>query len=494
MRTRMSGSTMRIVIGVISTGLWSSEGILHQQGRVEKSSGRAEALISGSPRLEMAPATCSTGAMSRGKMAAALKAREPCARRVKDGDQPQSQRFAAIGAGGGRYAAALCAAQRSGVERGQIRLRTRSMRSLHSIARRPGGALVRHRDRLDRRRRDHHDRGPRHRRQAAPAVAGLHRRAGRPVRLLHQRHDHDGEGSARSEPASDGSRGARGAGAESVPVRHARPHHPRGAARGAKYRKDMIGVAVNLTRRHFGKAAGVLVLTFALAARLAGAQAPKLPGSLANNRMLDAWLRINADGSAMIFTGKVELGQGISTALMQIAAEELDLPLARVRMISGDTAQTPDEGYTSGSQSIEYGGTAIRLACAEARALLIDQAAKRFGLPAEGLKVSEGVVAAPDGRKLGYGELAAELDLDREVTATVAPKPPALHTIVGRSVLRRDIPPKVTGGAAYVQDIRLPGMAHGRVVRPPRYDARLDNLDEAPIRAMPGVVTVVRDG
>ena len=215
----------------------------------------------------------------------------------------------------------------------------------------------------------------------------------------------------------------------------------------------MIGVAVNLTRRHFGKAAGVLVLTFALAARLAGAQAPKLPGSLANNRMLDAWLRINADGSAMIFTGKVELGQGISTALMQIAAEELDLPLARVRMISGDTAQTPDEGYTSGSQSIEYGGTAIRLACAEARALLIDQAAKRFGLPAEGLKVSEGVVAAPDGRKLGYGELAAELDLDREVTATVAPKPPALHTIVGRSVLRRDIPPKVTGGAAYVQDI-----------------------------------------
>ena len=195
--------------------------------------------------------------------------------------------------------------------------------------------------------------------------------------------------------------------------------------------------------------------------------------------MLDAWLRINADGSATIFTGKVELGQGILTALAQIAAEELDLPLARITMISGDTAQTPDEGQTAGSQSIEYGGTAIRLACAEARALLVGQAAKRLGQPAESLTVSEGVITAPDGRKLGYGELAAELDLDREATATVPPKPPAQHTIVGRPVPRRDIPAKVTGGAAYVQDLRLPGMVHGRVVRPPRYGARLDGSRRA---------------
>jgi len=140
----------------------------------------------------------------------------------------------------------------------------------------------------------------------------------------------------------------------------------------------MTGAAVNLTRRQLGKAAGALVLSFTLVPRLAIGQAPKLPGSLANNRMLDAWLRINADGSATIFTGKVELGQGILTALAQIAAEELDLPLARIEMISGDTAQTPDEGYTSGSQSIENSGTAIRLACAEARALLVSEAAKRL--------------------------------------------------------------------------------------------------------------------
>jgi nicotinate dehydrogenase subunit B len=256
----------------------------------------------------------------------------------------------------------------------------------------------------------------------------------------------------------------------------------------------MSGATINLTRRQFGKGAGAIVLAFALAPRLAGAQAPQLPGSLANNRMLDAWLRINADGSATIFTGKVELGQGILTALAQIAAEELDLPLTRIKMISGDSAQTPDEGYTSGSQSIEYGGTAIRLACAEARALLVGEAAKRLGQPAESLEVSEGVIATPDGRKLSYGELAAELELHRDATAPVSPKPPAQHTIVGRSVPRRDIPAKVTGGAAYVQDLRLPGMVHGRIVRPPRYGARLDDLDEATIRAMPGVLAVVRDG
>jgi nicotinate dehydrogenase subunit B len=256
----------------------------------------------------------------------------------------------------------------------------------------------------------------------------------------------------------------------------------------------MTGAAVNLTRRQFGKAAGALVLAFTLAPRLAGGQAPKLPGSLANNPMLDAWLRINADGSATIFSGKVELGQGISTALAQIAADELDLPLARVEMISGDTAQTPDEGYTSGSQSIEYGGTAIRLACAEARALLVDAAAKRLELPADALDVSEGVISAPDGRKLGYGELVAGFDLRHKVTATAAPKPLTEQKIVGRSVPRRDIPAKVTGGAAYVQDIRFPGMVHGRVVRPPRYGARLDNLDEATARAVPGVIAVVRDG
>src|SRR5437867_2819420 len=285
------------------------------------------------------------------------------------------------------------------------------MRCLHGSHRRARGPLVRDPDRLDRRSAHHHDRRPRHCRQAASAAARLHRGAGRAMRLLHQRHDHECRGAARPHSPADRAAGARRPRRQSVPLRHSWPHHPCGAAGGAQYGEDMSA----LTRREFGKAAGALVLSFTLVPLLR-AEPAKLPGSLEQNRMLDAWLRIDADGSATIFTGKVELGQGILTALTQIAAEELDLPLARVAMISGDTAQTPDEEYTSGSQSIEHGGTAIRLACAEARSLLLERAATRLGFSADRLSVAEGVVRAPDGRDVGYGVLAAELDLHREVT------------------------------------------------------------------------------
>ncbi len=250
-----------------------------------------------------------------------------------------------------------------------------------------------------------------------------------------------------------------------------------------------------VTRREFTAALGGIVLSFSLVPTvMLGQDSARLPGSLQTNRTLDAWLRIHADGSVTVFTGKVELGQGIVTALAQIAAEELDVPLGRVTMISGDTGRTPNEGQTAGSQSIEQSGTALRMAGAEVRALLIDLAAKKLGAAAATLKVIDGVIHAPDGRKVGYGELAGQVDLKREATAKVPPKPPAQHKIVGKSAPRIDIPAKMTGGAAFVQDIRLPGMLHGRVVRPPRYGARLVSFDEARIKAMPGVVAVVRDG
>jgi len=248
-----------------------------------------------------------------------------------------------------------------------------------------------------------------------------------------------------------------------------------------------------LNRRQFTAGIGALVVAFTLDPDVAGAQ-EKLPGSLAKNRRLDGWFRINADGTATVFTGKVELGQGILTALRQIAAEEIDLPLDRITMISGDTGLTPNEGVTSGSQSIEYGGTALRLAGAEVRAILVDLASKRLGVPADQLSVADGVIAAKDGRRVGYGELVADLDLKRDATAKVPPKPPASHKIVGQSIARYDIPAKVTGGQAYVQDLRLPGMVHGRIVRPPRYGSTLDSFDEAAVKAMPGVIAVVRDG
>ena len=250
-----------------------------------------------------------------------------------------------------------------------------------------------------------------------------------------------------------------------------------------------------LTRREFTAALGGIVLSFSLVPKILNGQTPaQLPGSLQTNRTLDAWLRINADGSVTVFTGKVELGQGIVTALAQIAAEELDVPLARVTMISGDTSRTPNEGQTAGSQSIEQSGTALRMAGAEVRAMLIDLAATKLGVAADTLKVTDGVITTPDGRKVGYGELAAQVNLKREATAKVPPKSAAQHKIVGKSVPRIDIPAKMTGGAAFVQDVRLPGMVHGRVVRPPRYGARLDSVDVAKVKSMPGVIAVVRDG
>jgi nicotinate dehydrogenase subunit B len=253
--------------------------------------------------------------------------------------------------------------------------------------------------------------------------------------------------------------------------------------------------AMIATRREFTAGIGAIVVAFSIDPKLAlTQQAAPLPGSLAQNRMLDAWIRINTDGTATIFPGKVELGQGIITALTQIAAEELDLSLGRVRVLTTDTSYSPNEGVTSGSQSIEYGGTALRLASAEVRGILLDLAAKRFGVSADTLTVADGTIGSRDRRKVGYGELAADLDLHREATAKIAPKLIAAHKIVGKSIQRFDIPKKVTGGIAYVQDIRLPGMVHGRIVRPPRPGSKLDSVDIAAVQAMPGVVAVVRDG
>ena len=249
------------------------------------------------------------------------------------------------------------------------------------------------------------------------------------------------------------------------------------------------------TRRELAAGLGGILVAFSLDPHGALAQeAARLPGSLQGNRRLDAWIRINADGTATIFTGKVELGQGILTALAQIAAEELDLSLDRIRMVSGDTGRTPNEGVTSGSLSIESSGAALRTAAAEVRSVMVALAASRLDVAADRLELADGIFRAPDGREIGYGELVAAADLQREATARAAPKPPASHRIVGRSIPRLDIPAKVTGGIAFVQDIRPPGMLHGRIVRPPRYGSKLERLDDAAVRAMNGIVAVVRDG
>ncbi len=252
-----------------------------------------------------------------------------------------------------------------------------------------------------------------------------------------------------------------------------------------------------LSRRNFLKSAGALVVGFSWSAPLVLAQqSTRLPGSLQTNRMLDGWLRINADGTITIFTGKCELGQGILTALAQIASDELDVAYERIQMVSADTALTPNEGQTAGSQSVENSGIALRYACAEARQILMNLAATKLGGSVAQLSVADGTVTGSGSvpNRVTYWDLARDANLKREATAQAKPKPASQHKVIGKSMQRRDIPSKMTGGRSYVQDVRMPGMVFGRVVRPPSYRAKLVSFDEAAIKAMPGVVAVVRDG
>ena len=259
---------------------------------------------------------------------------------------------------------------------------------------------------------------------------------------------------------------------------------------------EVANDSISLPRRRFFKKSGALAIAFSMLPGVLSAQAarPALPGSLDSTRKLDSWIAINADGTVTFFSGKVELGQGITTALTQIVADELDIEVARIRFVSGDTARTPNEGVTLGSLSIQQSGTALRYAAAEVRALLLAAAAQRLGAPADGLQVADGTVTGTAGGKTTYWELSGSVPLGREATPGVKPKSAAQHKVVGKSVPRRDIPAKVTGGEAFVQDMRLPGMVFGRVLRPPSLTAKLQSVNEASVRAMPGVVAVIRDG
>ncbi len=255
-------------------------------------------------------------------------------------------------------------------------------------------------------------------------------------------------------------------------------------------------------------AAGAVMVSFTLApraaAQLAGGGeggggpkvlAPNLPGSLKTAPYLDAWIRIDPDGRATVFTGKAELGQGISTALWQVAAEELDMPPAEVEIITADTARTPDEAVTAGSHSMQDSGTAIANAAANVRRLLIDAAARQWGLTTAGVTTDgSGMVVAPDGRTLGYGALAATLSLHVEALPDAPRRDPARYRVLGHDWPRRDVPAKLTGGVAYVQDLRLPSTLHARVVRGPSFGTRLQAPDLAGAAAMPGVVKLVQNG
>jgi nicotinate dehydrogenase subunit B len=206
----------------------------------------------------------------------------------------------------------------------------------------------------------------------------------------------------------------------------------------------------------------------------------ELPANLAANPLLARWLGFSPPGEVMIRTGKVEYGQGIWTALGQIAAEELQVALARVRVAPVSTSTSPDEGITSGSRSVAESGAALRQACAQARDILVTAVAAQLAVDPSALTVGDGQVLG-DGGPTGhsYWSVLAPGALDRAAAEPVAPRPSSQWTVAGRSAHRLDLPDKVTGQPRFLHDLRLPGMLYGRVVRPPSLAARLAGLDVA---------------
>ena len=255
---------------------------------------------------------------------------------------------------------------------------------------------------------------------------------------------------------------------------------------------------LNPSRRSMLAGGGALILSFSLSRYPTLAQdAPKpapLPGDLKKAPFLDSWIRVGADGKITVFTGKSELGQGIKTALRQVAAEELSVSFEDIDLITSDTAQTADEGFTSGSQSRSDSGTAILHAAAQVRELLIGLAATKLGADATTLKAEGGRIVANDGRSAGYGDIVAGDVLHIEAQPQSKRKDPTTFSIVGQSIARVDIPAKVTGGEAYIQDMRMPDMVHARIIVPPSLKATISAIDTATVEKLPGVLKVHRDG
>ncbi|HZD89471.1 MAG TPA: molybdopterin cofactor-binding domain-containing protein [Pseudolabrys sp.] len=266
------------------------------------------------------------------------------------------------------------------------------------------------------------------------------------------------------------------------------------------------------SRRSFLKGSSGLVIAFSLfggnAARAlakTGAQTIGTASAPPPADKLYAWLAVNPDNTVTLFTGKVEVGNGTETALAQIAAEELDFPIDKLDVVMGTTSKTVDQGPTYGSRTVRYAGPQIRHAAAAGREALLKLAAKHFNVPVHSLEAKGGhiaVVGAAD-KTISYGELVAgkQLDVHLDVSGKkfkmkVAPDAPvkkaSAYTVVGKPVKRKDLPSKFTGQFTYVQDVKVDGMLHGRVVRPYGVKSKLLSVDESGLKDIPGFVQVVR--
>jgi len=266
---------------------------------------------------------------------------------------------------------------------------------------------------------------------------------------------------------------------------------------------------LTVTRRQFLKSTGALVVSFNFFPALSPVfgQSTVGVGIDADPTQLDSWLAIARDGTVTVFSGKVDLGTGVETALAQIVAEELDVPFNRVHMIGLDTAKAIDQGITAGSRTIERAGPQLRQAAAAARQELLKLAAARLNATPEKLLVRNGIVSvAGESKKIvSYGELIGGKKFNVRITATgtgwnmkVAPEVTSKdvkdYKIVGTSQKRIDLPPKLTGEFVYANDVRIPGMLHGRVVRPPTIISKPAGIDESTVKNIPGLVRIVQEG
>jgi len=253
-----------------------------------------------------------------------------------------------------------------------------------------------------------------------------------------------------------------------------------------------------ISRRNFLKTTGgALVVGFVagtidLNAQQTVQQANVLVG--AGSNQLDAWIAVGADGMVTAYTGKCELGTGLFTAQTQLVAEELSVPFERVRLIQSDTAYTPDQGITSGAQShpVNFNQANLAQAGATAREALMAMAAKRWSVPADQLMAKDGVLTTSDeSQKVTYAELVGGNKFELQLNPGAKRKHPSQWTVLGKSIPRVELPEMVTGRFEYAHNVRVPGMLHGRVVRPPAYGATVISVDENSVKDMPGVVKVV---
>jgi len=258
-------------------------------------------------------------------------------------------------------------------------------------------------------------------------------------------------------------------------------------------------MTITLDRRQFLKAgaAGTLTVGFSLGLTAAPASAATVPAAkIVAKDQVDAFLVMHRDGRVEVYVGKVDLGTGTRTALSQIAAEELDVPFSRITMHMGDTGTTPDQWLTGANLTIQQGGGELRRACGTARAALLGRAAERLKVAASDLVAADGVIRVRNdaSKSVTYGELIGDGRFELKINDKVQLKSPSDYKVIGKSIARVDIPDKVTGRFEYVQDVRVPGMLHARVIRPDDIGANLLSFDDSAARKVRGFVETVRKG